>query len=365
MDSRNSTGVFRAVTRETESDRALAEALASLADDERPSRWGRSVIAAGGAVAAAALAPLAGALAWSHWGVRHDADPPSAIDAERRQTQSAAGRVTYYADDSGSGRPLLLVHGAHIGASAYALRPLFEYFRGRRPVYAMDLPGYGRSERSARVYAPETFAEAIRDMLWDVRGAARGGTDVVALGLGSEFAARATIQRPELVHSLALISPTGMASRMESEQRGLRLYRTLAFPLWAQAAFDLLATRPGIALALAPRFTHEPDAGMLEYAYASAHTPGARHAPLFAISGRLRTPNAIDRLYARVTCPALVIYDRDPFTRFDALPQLIAEHANWRATPIRPTRGVPQFDRLGETAGALKAFWNAPVEVQR
>jgi pimeloyl-ACP methyl ester carboxylesterase len=316
-------------------------------------------------VVVAALAPLAGVLAWSRWGVRHDANPPSAIDAERRQTQSAAGRVTYYADDSGSGRPLLLIHGAHIGASTYALRPLFEYFRGRRPVYAMDLPGYGRSERSARVYAPATFAEAILDMLWAISEVAQGGADVVALGLGSEFAARATTLRPESVHSLALISPTGMASRMEGGWRGLRLYRALAFPLWAQAAFDLLATRLGIALALAPRFTHEPVAGMLEYAYANAHTPGSRHAALYATSGRLRTPNAIDQLYARGTCPALVIYDRDPFTRFDAMSQLIAEPASWRATPIRPTRGVPQFDRLGETAGELTAFWGAPVGAQR
>lgn len=347
-----------------ESDTGLTFAEAP-ADSERPSGWARTLLLGSVATAAVALTPLAGALAWSRWGVSHDMSAPPAIDTERRQTQTAIGRVTLYADDAGTGRPLLLIHGAHIGASAYALRPLFEYFRGRRPVYAMDLPGYGLSERAARAYAPETFAEAILDALREVSDSAHGGADLVALGLAGEFAARATIERPELIHSLALLSPTGMVSRMEDGQRGRRLYRALAFPLWAQAVYDLLATRLGISVALAPRFTHEPDAGILEHAYANAHRRDARYAPLYAISGRLRTPNAIDRLYARVTCPALVIYDRDPYTRFDALPQLIAEHANWRATRIQPTHGAPQFDRLSETAGALSAFWSAPVGAQR
>ena len=354
-------------SRETAPDTAFAEALAALEDDKLSAqrmRLARPVII-GSAALAVALAPLASALAWSRWGVRHDVRLGPAIDAERRETLTSAGRATYYADDSGSGRPLLLIPGAHIGASAYALRPLFEYFRGQRPVYAVDLPGYGLSERSARAYAADDFAEAILDALWSVSDIAHEGVDVLALGLSGEFAARAALQRPELIHSLALISPTGMASRMEGGQRGLRLYRALAFPLTAQAMYDLLATRLGVGMALAPRFTHGPDAGMLEYAYTSAHTPGARYAPLYAISGRLRTSNAIDRLYARVTCPALVIYDRDPYVRFDALPQLVAEHANWRATRIRPTQGAPQFDRLGETTGALAAFWNAPVESRR
>ena len=60
-----------------------------------------------------------------------------------------------------------------------------------------------------------------------------------------------------------------------------------------------------------------------------------------------------------------MIYDRDPFTRLDALPQLIAEHANWRGARLRPTRGAPQFDRLGETAGALSTFWHAKVGARR
>ena len=39
--------------------------------------------------------------------------------------------------------------------------------------------------------------------------------DIIALSLGSEFAAKAALEAPELVHSLTLISPSGFSERRE------------------------------------------------------------------------------------------------------------------------------------------------------
>jgi pimeloyl-ACP methyl ester carboxylesterase len=338
------------------------EELAMASAGGARARW---LSGTGAALAAMVAAPVAGTLAWSRWGVDHDIYLPAAIDAERRALQSpVAGRVAYYADDAGGERPLVLVHSVNAAASAYEMRPLFEFFRGRRPVYALDLPGFGYSERTNRTYTPELFAAAMIDLLWEISAGTRGGADVVALSLGGEFAARAAIERPELVHSLTVISPTGMASRMEAGQRGQGAYRALAFPLWAQAIYDLLVTRASLRYFLSRSFTREPDAGMVECAYATSHQPGARYAPLYFVSGRLFTPNAIDRLYMRVMQPALAIYDRDGYTRFDALPQLLEERSNWQAKRITPTRGLPQFERLGDTARALTAFWSEAMVAQ-
>lgn len=337
---------------------ALA-AFVESANGRRRTGWGVRI---GGALGALALAPVVGTLAWSRWGVEHDSHLPYAIDAERRELQSdVAGQIAYYMDDSGRERPLVLIHSVNAAASAYEMRPLFEFYRGRKPVYALDLPGFGFSERTKRNYSPEMYAAAILDLLREINAGTRGGADVVALSLGSEFAARVAIERPELVRSLAVISPTGMASRMEAGERGTGVYRALAFPLWGQALYDLLTTRASIRAFLARSFSREPDAGLVEYAWATAHQPGARYAPLYFVSGLLFTPNAIDRLYTRVTQPALVIYDRDGYTRFDALPQLLDERSNWRATRVSPSWGLPHFERLGDTARALTTFWSEAV----
>lgn len=68
--------------------------------------------------------------------------------------------------DSGSGgvaedRPLLLIHSVNAAASAFEVKPLFDYYRSRRPVYAIDLPGFGLSDRSDRCYSVRTMTDAV------------------------------------------------------------------------------------------------------------------------------------------------------------------------------------------------------------
>jgi pimeloyl-ACP methyl ester carboxylesterase len=46
--------------------------------------------------------------------------------------------------------PMLLVHSVNASASAAEMAPLFDYYRQSRSVYALDLPGFGFSDRSDR-----------------------------------------------------------------------------------------------------------------------------------------------------------------------------------------------------------------------
>ena len=306
---------------------------------------------------------VGGWIAYSALFIRHRAPLPDAIDAERRRFASpVAGGVSYYADPRGNGRPLVLIHSINAAASAYEMRPLFEGFRGRRPVFALDLPGFGHSDRAARVYSPALYTAAVIDFL---RAVAPGGADVVALSLGSEFAARAALEAPDLVHSLTLISPSGFSARGEEgrsqragrEGTGDRLLRAFAFPLWSQAFYDLLASPPSIRYFLRQSFAGPPDPGLVAYDDATSHQPGARHAPLYFISGRLFSPDIRETVYERLRLPVLVLHDEDGFVRFDELPALARRRANWRVVRIAPTRGLPHFERPVETARALVHFW--------
>jgi pimeloyl-ACP methyl ester carboxylesterase len=317
---------------------------------------------------AAAIAAAAGWLGYSALAVDHRRPLPRAIDAERRAFDSpAAGRLSYYADSTAAGRPLVLVHSINAAASAYEMRPLFERYRDRRPVYALDLPGFGFSARADRVYSPALYAAAIGDFLaTQVVEAAEGGADVVALSLGAEFAARAALDRPALARSLALIAPSGFAAtgrenraqRAARERTGDRTHRLLAAPLWSQAFYDLLTTPPSIRFFLRPLFAGPVDPGLADYGYATSHQPGARHAPLYFVAGRLFSPDIREAVYERLTMPALVLHnDRDGFVRYDTLPAVVERRPNWQEVRIPGSRGLPQFERLDETARALDRFW--------
>ena len=173
------------------------------------------LIAAGLAVATPVIIGIKW-IAYSTLVIDHHLPLSPAIEADQQTlTTDAAGTLNVYTDRSpttasgvfdGAGRPLLLIHSVNAAASAFEMRPIFDHYRGQRPVYALDLPGYGFSDRTDAAQTPEAFAGAIVDVIDKVIGEP---ADVIALSLGCEFAARAALQRPDLFHSLAFISPTG------------------------------------------------------------------------------------------------------------------------------------------------------------
>ncbi len=320
-----------------------------------------------GALFAAILAAIGGWISYSALRINHRRSLPLAIDADRQTFVSAlAGLLSYYVERTAPGRPLVLVHSVNAGASAYEMKPIFEFYRGVRPVYALDLPGFGFSDRSNRVYSPRLYADAITDFL-QTQVHDGGEADVIALSLASEFAARAAQERPDLFHSLTLISPSGFSGRgakrptQQASDRGRTesLYRALSFPLWGQALYDLLVTPPSIKFFLKQSFEGPVDQGLIDYAYATAHQPGARYAPLYFVGGKLFSPDILETVYKQLTLPVLVLYDRDSFVRFDTLPDLVRDHPNWRAVRIAPTKGLPHFEKMADVAQALDTFWQA------
>lgn len=178
-------------------------------------------------------------------------------------------------------------------------------------LYAPDLPGFGFSDRSARSYNPRLFVDAVQDMLdviamdYDARP-----IDALALSLASEFLARAATERPERFRSLALVTPTGFSRGSAKlrepggstrEIRGL--YGFFTFPLWSQAFYDLLVSRPSIRYFLRRTWgSKQIDEGLARYDYITAHQPGAKNAPYAFVSGRLFSKDIRD-VYERLTQP--------------------------------------------------------------
>jgi len=282
---------------------------------------------------------------------------PEAVNAPRAQLVSAqTGRIDYYFDKRGVGRPLILVHSINAAPSTYEMKPLFEHFAGIRPVYSIEQPGFGHSERSDRAYSPSLYASAIQALLEQV---IQEPADLVALSLSAEFAARAALATPTLIASLALISPTGFSARgLPSPAVGRFAHRVLRARPWSQGLYNLVASRRSIRYYLGKSFLTPPPQELLDYAYATAHQPGARYAPLTFLSTQLFTHEAIATLYERLSdFPVLAIADRDPYVTFERLATLVDSHANWRHETLGPHLGLPHWERPRETLDALGRFW--------
>jgi pimeloyl-ACP methyl ester carboxylesterase len=294
-----------------------------------------------------------------------DAQPPTlppAVAGERLEIDRRAGRLSYYV--AGEGPPLLLLHSINATGSVFEVEPIFKDQVRDRRVFAPDLPGFGFSDRSDRRYDPDLYVQAIFDML-EVIAEDQGGTapiDALALSLSSEFLARAATLEPQRFRRLVLVTPTGF-DRRSANQRGRPggtrempwLYGLVERPPWRQGLFDLLVSRRSIRYFLERTFgSKKVDQTLIDYAWRSAHQPGARHAPYAFVSGALFSTDMRD-VYEKLHMPVWVPHGtRGDFKDFsgagwaEALP-------NWRFEAF-PTGALPHFEMPDTFNAALRGF---------
>jgi pimeloyl-ACP methyl ester carboxylesterase len=286
----------------------------------------------------------------------------AAIEAERHViATSDAGAISYYEDTSGEGRPLVLLHGIHAAGSAFEMRTLFHEFRGERPVYALDLPGFGFSQRGGMPYSAKTYVNAIEHVLRHIAmESPDGSADIVALSLSSEYAARVAAELPELVHSLVLISPTGFERIAQGDVHRTEppaFLRSVA-RVGGELFYDALVTRSSLSHYLKKSFAGKLDRGLLEYSHSTSHQPGAQYAPLAFVSGELFPSGDPKQAYGNVKVPALVLYDEDPYVTFHGLRAFVLRNPNYQAERVAHTRGLPHIEARERTMRIVRGFWD-------
>ncbi len=289
-----------------------------------------------------------------------------ALGGERRELNSeTAGRIAWYQDGARlPAVPLLLVHSINAAANAYEMKPLYDHYRGARPVFAPDLPGFGCSDRARRAYGPRLMTDAIHAVTAEIaRQRGPQPIDVLALSLSCEFLARAAVEAPASFRTVGLISPTGFTSNALREgppgsTRGSPgVLKFLTRPAVGGRAFRWLTRRGVIAYFLRRTWgSPEIDPGLLDYDFQSSHVPGAEHAPLHFLSGMLFSGDS-GRLYRALTQPVWVVHGvRGDFTQYRGLAAL-ADKPNW-TMEVLPTGALPHFERLPEFV-SLYDRWSA------
>lgn len=260
-----------------------------------------------------------------------------------------------------SSPPVLLVHSVNAAASAYEVRPVYERLAVTRPTYAIDLPGFGLSDRSPRRYVPRLMTDAIHAAVEHVRHLHPGTPiDALAVSLSCEFLARAAGESASSFRTLALVSPTGLTGRRMAGPSETTLGRdgvqaALAKRWLGPRLFGWL-TRPGVVRYFLQRTYGRKaiDEGLWAYAVATAHQPGAEHAPLYFLSGHLFSRDAT-LLYERLAGPVWISHGvRGDFVRYDGVDPLL-EREGLRRT-IFDTGALPYFEVPDEFMAAYEAF---------
>ena len=278
---------------------------------------------------------------------------------------ATAGRVLMFEalpQTAGSNRPLLLIHSVNAAGSAYEVLPIQVHAKATRPVYAIDLPGFGFSERSDRVYTPRMMTDGVLAAVAEIRR--RHGDvaiDALALSLSAEFLARAAVEQPDAFARLALVSPTGFSGRKQrhgapGSTRGQAwLYSTLSWSFWDDGIYGLL-TRPGTIRYFLERTwgSKNIDEGLWAYDVITTQQPGAKFAPLHFVSANLFAAD-INTLYDGLSMPVWMSHGvRGDFVDYRGK-AWYADRPNWAFTQFQ-TGALPHFEVPAEFLSALDRF---------
>lgn len=151
----------------------------------------------------------------------------------RRTLQTRRTRVkgtTIESVVAGSGTPVLLLHG--LGASKVSFLPTFDGLTDRHEVHALDLPGFGKSDRplpAGRRYTMAWMADQVHGYL--VRNRLRQ-VHVVGNSMGGRIAVELALRHPDSVRSVVGL---GAAVAFDEYQRFGHVLRLLQ-PHWAGVA---------------------------------------------------------------------------------------------------------------------------------
>jgi pimeloyl-ACP methyl ester carboxylesterase len=228
---------------------------------------------------------------------------------------TSTGQIIFH--ESGSGRPLVFVHGVYPGASSYEWAKVYPHFATIFRVLAPDLIGFGESQRPrAAMHAGDyvrMLAEFIRATTADEMPV------LIGSGLGAGFCVYLASQHPELVSRLVLSMPTGWNDFGRHRLPfGLKLVSKA--PLLNRFIYsNYQSTQSAIATWLARYAFADANAvteEMVDVVAKCAQQYGAEHAILNFYSGRLNFD--LESRIRAVTQPVTLLWgEKAPFPPLD------------------------------------------------
>jgi pimeloyl-ACP methyl ester carboxylesterase len=248
------------------------------------------------------------------------------------------GRIFYReAGAENSGPPLLFVHGVGAGASTFMWRKNFDALGQDFHVYALDLLGFGFSDKPAHApYSADLYVELLADFIREV---ARPSARIIANSLGAAYAVRLADEQPSLVDALVLISPTGADNlRSRPGMTGAAFYGLLQSPVLGTSFYNVMASERSIRDYARKQLFYDrrraTDRLVANY-YATSHQPGAQHAIAAFLSGYLNTD--IRSGFARLKQPVTLVWGKqDQTNTLDQAAELLS---------INPRAALEIFDR--------------------
>jgi pimeloyl-ACP methyl ester carboxylesterase len=268
------------------------------------------------------------------------------------------GRRLFYAHRKArtrKGHPVLLLHGIHTAAWSYEWRSNVDALSEAHDVYALDLLGFGMSDRPQARYSARLYLRLMDDF---ARQAIGEPATLIASSLTAAYAAVLGARDPGQYPSLVLIEPTGLVRRNDAATTGGDVTRLVVdAPLVGAAVFNALASRRSLRSWLERAYVDlefvTPE--LVDIYHRAAHQPGARHAPAAFLSGHLNLD--VRGAVRRLRQPVMLIWGEQAVEApVEDARGFLALNPGIQLTILDPGGMLPHDEQAAEFNGIVTRF---------
>ncbi|WP_435345817.1 alpha/beta fold hydrolase [Haloarchaeobius sp. HRN-SO-5] len=228
-----------------------------------------------------------------------------ALEGEQRTYRWRGMDVAYTEAGDPDAPDLLFVHGVNAAASSQEWHEIFEPLSRAYHVVAVDLPGFGRSERPPLVYTAGLYEDFVADFAADVMDS----PTILASSLSGSYAA--TAANRTAVDGLVLVCPTTSSMPGRRKRTVLAVLRS---PLLGEAIFNAVSSNPSLEHFSADHGYYDVSSytqSKQSYQWQTTHQPGARFAPASFVSGYLDPDVDLAATLSDLDVPVTLVWGRE------------------------------------------------------
>ncbi|SHK28486.1 alpha/beta fold hydrolase [Hespellia stercorisuis] len=136
--------------------------------------------------------------------------------------ESSFGKVCYTKE--GEGTPLLLIHDLNVCSSLNEWDKVVSELAKNHTVYALDLLGCGRSDKTNVVYTNYIYMKMLTEFIDNV---IKEKPDVVATGDSASFVLMACMNEDKLINKIVMINPSSLTELAKVPTNKLKFIHTM------------------------------------------------------------------------------------------------------------------------------------------
>lgn len=265
------------------------------------------------------------------------------------------GKVHYI--KKGSGNPILLIHNLTQGSSSYEFHSMIDALAEKNEVYAIDLLGYGLSEKCNMTYTNYLYVQLITDFIKTVIGKK---TTIITSGDSSSIAVMTCHNDPEVVNNLIFINPQSLYQANQIPTKQTKLLKWLVdLPIIGTLIYNMQTSKKSITKQFCDNYFCDP--ALVEESYVQAYCEAAHltnYKVKYAISsylGRYMNINithAIKEINNNIT----IIQGSDVPDRETILENYEYYNGAIESVIIEDTKLLPHLEKTQLTNNTIKCY---------